>query len=389
MPGLSRPAKSSNWAGLNEAEALYRKAMALRPTVAIRNNLACVLKDQARYSEAAALFRQVLAARPQYCGIWYNLVHCHFYDAPDHDDVRAIKSQLGDAACTPEQRMYLSFALGKIYDDCDCYDQAFNAFSAANVIKDNEIQFDPAVLQPIVDKYIQTFDQDFFSDDRVRGSSSSRPVFIVGMPRSGKTLVEKLLAFHPRIYAAGELPALDQARSTMASYPDEAAGLNGSGTAAMAAHYLGELHKRAPADADFVIDTMPGNYRHLGLIWQLFPNARIIHCVRDPLDTGLFTYFRCFRSHNITAYNLEHIGKFHLAYRQFMQHWQLTLPMPVHEVRYETLVASPLDTMHSVYRFLELQAPETGTSALSLYTRELGRWRCYARHLDPLLSILR
>lgn len=373
---------------LQEAEALYRQAMALRPTVAIYNNLACVLKDQERHAEAEALFRKIMAQRPHYTDVRYNLVGCMRYESSDHDDVRIIKSQLAELSCTPEQRMYLLFSLGKIFDDCDRYDEAFNAFAEANAIKDKQIQFNPNVLLPMVDKYIHTFDKHFFSDSGIEASASKRTVFIVGMPRSGKSLLEKLLSQDPRIYGAGELSVLDELSSRINSYPDGVRGISAEDAALMATLYLGELQKRAPTNAEYVIDTMPGNFRHLGLIWRLFPNARIFHCTRDPLDTGLYTYFRCFQTHNIYSYNLEHIGRFYNACKLIMHHWHLTLPMQVHEVRYETLVNGTRETMEGVYRFLALQAPETGQSVVPLHARELGRWKSYSQYLGPLVSSL-
>jgi hypothetical protein len=230
------------------------------------------------------------------------------------------------------------------------------------------------------------------------------------MPRSGSTLVEQIVASHPNVFGAGELPhfhrtavELPAIQNTTTSYPECAALMNDSTVARLADEYLTHLDALSP-HADRVTDKMPENFQHLGLISLLFPHARVIHCQRDPLDTCLSCYFLDFTGWLPFTYDLTKLGQYYQQYLRLMAHWRTALPTPVLEVRYEDLVADKeavsrrmiafcgLDWDDACLAFHETDRPILTAShwqaRQSIYKSSVGRWRRYEQHLGSLKQAL-
>ena len=239
---------------------------------------------------------------------------------------------------------------------------------------------------------------------------SDRPVFIVGMVRSGTTLVEQILSSHPDVYGAGELPditeitrALPGFLGTGDRYPECLPKLTPEAADVMARRYLDRLTQIAPK-ARRVTDKLPGNFMYLGLIEFLFPGARIIHCMRDPVDTCLSAYFQDFSNNHPYAYDLSNLGAFYRGYLKLMAHWRKVIHLPLLEIKYEDLISDQERVTRSLVEFcgLEwdnrcLQFHETkrfvGTASHDqvnrpLYRESIQRWKNYERHLEPLLAAL-
>lgn len=242
------------------------------------------------------------------------------------------------------------------------------------------------------------------------GRPESAPVFIVGMPRSGTTLVEQILASHPQVAAAGELdhfalsaqdlPALlDKA----APYPECAAELSRGEEDLLGRAYLKGLREAAGA-APIMTNKLPFNVLRLGLIAMMFPRARIIHCTRDPMETCLSIYLQNFAVQQTWATDLGDLGRYDRAYRTLMAHWSRCLPLRVFELGYEDLVAAPEARIAALLAFLDLPwdsrclrfhetprpvvTPSLWQVRQPIYTRSVGRWRRYAHHLGPLRTAL-
>jgi hypothetical protein len=236
-------------------------------------------------------------------------------------------------------------------------------------------------------------------------------VFIVGMVRSGTSLVEQILSSHPDVHGAGELPDIIQITNGLqdflgasAPYPECLSLLKQEHLDALAQHYLEHLKQISP-DARRVVDKMPGNFMHLGLIEMLFPEARVIHCMRDPVDTCLSAYFQDFSRSHPYAYDLSNLGAFYRAYLKVMAHWRKILRLPLFELQYEDLIANQEQVSRALIEFcgLEwddrcLQFHETqrfvGTASYDqvnrpLYKQSVARWKRYERHLGPLLAALK
>jgi hypothetical protein len=256
---------------------------------------------------------------------------------------------------------------------------------------------------------------EFFSAERLAerprgGNESKLPVFIVGMPRSGTSLVEQILSCHRDVYAAGELRNIR--KLTVSLVPnfdkrnDEADApvrLDQPLLSAAAERYLDQLRKTA-GDAIRVTNKMPYNFLYLGLIALMFPRARIIHCVRDPIDTCLSWYFQNFERGNFSSFDLRHAGLYYRQYERLMAHWGEVLDLPIMEVRYEEHVGAPEKVCRDMLDFLELDwdpaclrfhesSRFTRTASRDqvrepIYTSSAGRWRNYEPHLGPLIEAL-
>jgi hypothetical protein len=232
-------------------------------------------------------------------------------------------------------------------------------------------------------------------------------VFIVGMPRSGTSLVEQILAAHPAVFGAGELTAIGRIsllrNRAGLSYGGWLERLDGAALEGLAARYLRELRALAPG-AERVTDKMPFNFLHLGLVELLFPRARVVHCVRNPLDTCLSCYCNGFADAYPFTRDLGALGAYYRGYAQLMQHWHATLRLPLHALSYEKLIAAPERVIRELVAFcglpwddacLRFHASARKVSTPSyhqvrkpLYASSVGRYKAYAEHLAPLREAL-
>ena len=306
-------------------------------------------------------------------------------------------------------RARMHFAAGMVFDRAGEHDQAFEHFAAGNGLVD--ASFSPDAHDSEINTLIETFDAEFFARVAHLGSRSETPVFIVGMPRSGTSLVEQIIASHPQAFGAGELEAitlftkqLPEMMGAEATYPACVSNLDGATIDALSQKYLGELRTRAGAEFQRVTDKMPANFLHLGLIAALFPNAKIIHCRRDPMDTCLSVYFLNFLGNHPYAYDQEKLGRYYRAYERLMEHWKTVLPIEMMELQYEDLIADQRGMTSAMLSFcgldwddacLEFHRTPRSVSTSSfaqvrqpIYSASLARWKSYEDHLGPLKTAL-
>jgi len=257
---------------------------------------------------------------------------------------------------------------------------------------------------------IATFGAEFFARTDRAGSQSELPVFIVGMPRSGTTLVEQILASHPMVHGAGELDYMRRIMQTLPErlgvqrpIPECAANIDTALAERIAEEHLQHLREHS-ASALRITDKTPSNFLRLGLIALLFPKARIIHCQRDPLDTCLSCYFLRFGQGQAFAYDLDDLGRYYRDCARLMEHWRRVLPSPLLEVPYEALVADQEGWSRRLIAFLGLDwddrclafyrsERQVKTASVwqvrqPVYASSIGRWRRYAKHLGPLFAAL-
>jgi hypothetical protein len=242
-------------------------------------------------------------------------------------------------------------------------------------------------------------------DKRGLGDPSSVPVFIVGMPRSGTTLIEQILASHPRVFGAGELMNLTRTVATLsrrAPFLGAILAMGAPELRELGAHYVTEVRQLAP-EADRIIDKMPANFRLVGLIHLALPNARIIHARRDPLDTCFSCFSQLFSGDQPFSYDLAELGRYYSAYEMLMQHWRRVLPRGVMlEVNYEDVIGDlegearrivshcGLEWDDACLSFHQTERPVRSTFQVRqpIYRNSVGRWRLYERHLGPLIGAL-
>jgi len=307
------------------------------------------------------------------------------------------------------ERVELHFAAGKMYDDIETYEQAFDHYRLANDLFD--VAFDPAAYAEEVSALIATYTPDLLARGLEFGLDTESPVFIVGMPRAGTTLVEQILSSHPDVYGAGELGTMTNLTGRVvhltgdsAPYPDCARQLDQEGARLLAQEYMESLAAATKTAACFT-DKMPKNFLHLGLIALLLPAARVINVQRDPMDTCLSIYFTHFLAHHAYAYNLTNLGLYYRQYQRLMAHWQRVLPLRSMELRYEELVADQVGMSRKLVEFCGLSWDERCLSfhksdrvvhttsgpqvRQPLYGSSVGRWHRYESHLTPLVDALR
>lgn len=428
------------------AAASYERALTLRPSFAeAHNNLGQALRKMKRYDDALAAFDKAIALKPDYAEAFQNrgatlvskgdmpnaekmfvtalalkphcssslldLVSIRPYRDADHPDAKRILTLLEKPGTSSDDRECLYFALGKIYDDCRLYDRAFECFRTANEIHNSRNSYNREAVTMLADCILDVFTKGFLDRRCAFGSDSRSPVFIVGMPRSGTTLMASILSNHPEIGTAGELPTINESILRLPEivgseipYPFAAKHLNGAVASRLATEYEARLRRDIGAGLLYVIDKHPLNFRDLGFIFMLFPKARIIHCTRDPLDTALSNYFQRFSSQYAYSFDLANIAHFYREYLRLMAHWRGTLPVQMIHVSYEDMVMHTEKTARSALDWLGLEwderclAPHTNPCAVEtasrwqvrqpIYKESIGRWRHYENHLAALREML-
>lgn len=395
----------------DEALGHYRAAIASAPDLAEAHfNAGLCLQYLGAFEEAATAHRRALTLRPDLAQAHYSLALMARGGTENPDEVGRLEALLARPDLSDEARINASFALARLFDRRGEHDAAFASLRTANALKARLLPFDPRRHTEYLERLIATFDAGFFAGRREFGVSSELPVLIVGMPRSGTSLVEQILASHPLVHGAGEIDdlrrmvrSLPHRLKTATPFPECVADLDRETVAALAHEYLARLHRRGDA-ALRVTDKLPGNYVRLGLVALLLPGARVIHCRRHPLDTCLSCYFQNFADGLRFTYDLSHLGLAYRGYRLLMGHWRRTLPVRMLDLCYEDLVTDLEAAARRLVAFCGLpwderclgfheQVRPVDTTSFwqvrqPIYATSIGRWRLYRRHLKPLCEML-
>ena len=372
----------------------------------ILNHIGTALVAQGKFEEAAGYFRRFLEQCPESeFGYGYRNLVSTGRVAAAAGDCQRLAAVLHDLNSPADNRIAAGFALGKLFDDAGRFDDSFSCYSDANALgKQSRAAagdvYQPDSVQSTVNHLIAVFERGRFGNGRNSGASSELPVFIVGMPRSGTTLIHQIVASHPQAHGIGERTDISEIAMDLndSELWDDANALS-----AAAMRHLQRLEAMR-TDAARIIDKTPSNVYWLGLIALLFPNARVICCRRDARDTCLSCYFQWFSLGNTFSFDLAHCGFEYLEIERLMNHWIRTLPLKMIEVQYETLVADLEGQSRRLIEFLGLpwdpacvQFHRAQTTVLTssvwqvrqpIYQSSVGRWRHYQRHLGSLIEAL-
>ncbi|MGE0083702.1 MAG: tetratricopeptide repeat protein [Desulfococcaceae bacterium] len=315
---------------------------------------------------------------------------------------KRLRGYIGDSDSL--RQMY--FSLGYLYDKNQEYDRAFAYYQKANALRPRN--FDPQQHENHISSLIRSYPH---NAERITSDNDSRiPVFILGMPRSGTTLVEQILSAHPQVFGAGELPHISNIVSSLHKiighaepYPNCISALSKAVLNSLTAQYLTEIRKFS-SDALRITDKMPANFLYIGLISQLFPKAAIIHCNRNPKDTALSVYFQNFLGSHTYSFDLESIGIYYREYARLMRHWQDLPGISLLNVCYEELVENPEKISRQMLDFIGLEWDEiclkfyqsersVMTSSFQqvrepIYKQSAGRWKHYEKYLKPFADAL-
>lgn len=388
----------------NAAEASCQHALQINadfiPAILV---MAEVRADQGRFTEAEALFKQVIAADPHISEAWTGLTRIRTFTQHDAA-LMQIALQMTDQPLPPRRELYLRYALGKYSDDVKDFDQAFRHYHRANELAKS---LRPAHRQQQVENDMEFimnyFDRRFFEQRSGQGDASTRPVFIVGMLRSGTSLAEQILASHPAVFGAGELPFWGRVAAALV-FSRHQATVTQHDITRVANDYL-TLLKGFSGNAQRVIDKMPSNFLFMGLIHAVFPNARFIHMRRNPVDTCLSIYFQHFESFITYANDLHDLAHYWRQYQRLMQHWHDVLPEEcILEVSYEALTEDRETCTRDMLAFIDLpwdpncldhtQANRSVITASKWQVRQkinrnsVERWRNYEAFVGPLKALL-
>ncbi|HZC17773.1 MAG TPA: sulfotransferase [Caulobacteraceae bacterium] len=390
----------------DQALASFAKAAALPGTEreSARINQATLLVEIGRAGEAAALLERILEANPHSVLAWTNWAELKTFGADDPDIAR-MEALLGPQGIGEfKDRMTLHFALAKAYLDHGDSARAFRHLGEGNRMKRSTYTFDADATARWMRDIADTFTPTLMAQWAGAGDGSALPVFVLGIPRSGTTLIEQILASHPEVRGAGELRRVQRLVDGLGDYPAAVRRLGPAELKRMSEAYLASVEPLA-GGRSHVVDKMPANFLHAGLIHLMLPNARIIHCRRDPVDTCLSCYTKLFGAEQAFAYDLTELGRFHRAYQGLMDHWRAVLPRDRFiEVAYEAVVADLESEARRLIGFLGLPWDEScltfhatrrpvRTASVNqvrqpIYRTSTGRWKAHAAHLGPLLTAL-
>ncbi len=389
------------------AIAALDKAMTLATSSEQLRLLSTIHRRFGRMEQTVAALRAVLQHEPEAGDVYLNIALSLTRQSEDAE----VQAMLGlHDRLPPAQRHLLGFALGKTYEDLGQFDRALAYYTAANAERRAELRYSPADTEADFDRIRATFTPDLFARFAGSGITGMRPIFIVGMPRSGSTLTEQILASHPDVLGGGEMNLLLQVESTM---------LHNSGMDSLGAFLditlPAELRDWARAYLQPVRQALGGktrftdknldNFRRIGLIRLLFPDAKIVHCTRDPLDTCFSIYRHVFAGTNVPyGYDQTELGGYYRLYRQLMAHWSEVLPGFVLDHSYEAVIADPEPTLRRLLAFcqlgwdprvLDFHKTERGVVTASaaqvrrpLYADSVGLASAYRSELAPLIAAL-
>jgi Tfp pilus assembly protein PilF len=330
-------------------------------------------------------------------------------DSPGSRQLMAVVRELAEKSgeLPDAERAQVLFSLGKALEDRKEYKEATEVFAEANAVKRATLTYDIGAATQKLKRYAEVFDANATTRLAGYGCQSIRPIFIIGMPRSGSTLIEQILSAHPEVHGAGEvyiMPGMLEASTGAGDtpYPDWARSMNGADALNIGQAYVDRLPTGLPGKTR-TTDKWLENFEHLGLIAMALPLAKVIHCYRDPRDQLLSCWSLLFSQNQEYAYDIDELRRYYRAYRDLMEHWRAVLPSgQMLEVRYESVVAEPeaqsrrilahcgLEWDDDVLRFWESRRPVKSASMFQvrepIYDRSIGRWKPFAKSLAPLFK---
>lgn len=397
---------------LDEAEEIHCHAVALAPDSATAHrHLGVTLAVLGRPGEAEAAYRRALELQPDRMEVYYRLAEVKRFEADDAD-LKHITALLHRDGLSVDDRAHLHYAAGKAYADAgEDFDASFRHYEAGASARRSRFEYDVRADEACFSRIAEVFSAETVDRLMALGHDSSVPIFVVGMPRSGTTMVENLLAGHSRVHGAGERFDIDRlvgetGRARGEHFPDWVPGLDAGESRRLGRRYADTLAETAPGAAR-IIDKMPNNFRYLGLIAGILPHARIVHVRRDPVDTCVSCFTHLFENEQFFSYDLVELGRFYRAYATLMDHWRRVLPAGfLLTVCYESIIDEPEPLVRSMLEHCGLEwepacldsdaASRTRAVATAslvqvrqrLHRGAIGRWKAYADHLQPLLDAL-
>lgn len=394
-----------------QAISRYQRIIADHPdTVPARYLLANLLKAQGEFAKATSYYEQIMVLQPDYTQAHFTYSGIHKYKDKNDPHINSMLELYQNGNLQTDSRIHLAFALAKAFEDIQDYPRAFEYLKTGNDLRHQMSNYQIEGDQSLIQNIIHTFNREALSRVQLKPENSDRPIFIVGMPRSGTSLVEKIISSHSDVYGAGELDYLSTIAASLflkASNQHRFSPLNTYPTSTfetLGKAYLEKIDLLGH-QTRHITDKMPFNMMMIGLIKITLPKAKIIHCVRDPRDTCLSIYKQNFTTANYRfAYNLKTLGQFHNQYRMLMTHWHQVMPGAIYDMSYESLTRNPEAEIRKLLSACDLEWQDsclnfeksTGVVKTAsfyqvrqpMYTSSVKLWEQYQEFLQPLFDEL-
>ena len=394
-----------------EAIEEYEQVLKLRPNHAVAKlGLGHTLKTVGRQEEAIQAYRECIELQPDKGETYWSLANLKTYQLTD-DDISEMKSQIEDDGLTDESRVNFLFALAKASEDRGDFETAWNYYYEGNSTRRKLEYYDPVQTETQNDKITKVFVRDFLDDNAGLGNPDPSPIFVVGLPRSGSTLIEQILASHSMVEGTSELPyvrqvthSLSRNRAEGINYPEAVLELGEPHFKSLGQAYLDAAQLHRTEGTPRFIDKMPNNFPAVGFLHLILPNAKIIDARRYPLDSCLSCFRQLFGKGQSFTYDLTDIGEYFLQYQRMMDHWHEVLPGRVLTVQYEDIVT---DFENQVRRLLEYCELPWEDACLSyhdtdrpirtasseqvrqpVYVKSVNFWRNHEKYLGELIEVL-
>jgi tetratricopeptide (TPR) repeat protein len=366
------------------------------------------LKTIGRQDEAIDTYRDCIKAFPAFGEAYWALANLKTFRFSD-DEIATMQEHVDDEKLLDETRVNFNYSLGKAYEDRGDFDAAFRRYDQGNALRRPNESYDPVQTELVHDQLIETITPEFLQANRNFGHPDNAPIFIVGLPRSGSTLIEQILASHSLVDGTHELPdipriikSINERRPEGVGYP-MALQHYGEELAALGRQYL-ESTRRFRKGSPYFTDKLPNNFANVGLIATILPNAKIVDARRHPLDSCMGCYKQLFYKGQSFTYDLVELGEYYLEYMRLMAHWDEVLPGKVLHVQYEDMVADQenqtrrliehcgLPWEDQVLRFYETDRAVVTASSEQvrqpIYSKSVHSWRRFEAHLEPLIEVL-
>ncbi len=368
------------------------------------NNLGHAFSDLGDIEKAIAAFRKSIELNPENEKAYRDLARNRKFTGHD-EELRAMEAFYLKPGISNEQKMHLAFGLGKAYEDLGEYEKSIGTIIEANRLKRSMISFSLTEERESFTQIIELFSADFLARHEKDGFMDPTPIFILGMPRSGTSLVEQILASHPDVFGAGELDDLPELIRNLCpplssnKFPACLSNWNAGKYRKTGREYVARLRKHSQ-DAHYISDKLPHNFMNIGLIKLILPAAKIIHCAREPMDNCLSIFKNFFSHGQHYSYDMTELGQYYRLYQELMRHWVSVLPGFIFHLDYEKLVAEQEIETRKLLEFCDLPWDEsclafhqtrrnvkTASHAQvrqPIYRSSVRLWQHYAEHLQPL-----
>jgi tetratricopeptide (TPR) repeat protein len=413
------PDNAAAWGGLGNAYGhsgevekaidAYSRSIALKPDVAgAHMGHGHVLKTAGDQARALVAYREAIRLKPDFGEVYWSMANLKVFRFEDAE-VAAMKEQVARTDLSESADVHFRFALGKACEDAGDYDAAWHYYESGNQRQRKRVSHDPVAFELRHEEIIEVFSREFLESHAGAGCDAPDPILIVGLPRSGSTLIEQILASHSQVEGTAELPTLNRLATSIGryrrdhvAYPKSVLDLRAKDFRAYGQQYMEETRSFRFTNRPFFTDKLPNNFSHVGLMHLILPNAKIINARRHPCDSCLGAYKQLFGEGQNFTYDMLELAAYYRQYHATMQHWHRVLPGKVLDVHYEETVTDLETQVHRILahcglpfeetcvRFHETQRPVKTASSEQvrqpLYTGALGYWRRYEKHLELWLE---